>query len=150
MATLNLRILPAKPLKDGRHKIRVMLSHNSAATYIPTDCIIDSPNQFKDGKVKGRPDADRMNVKLRNLLNYYQDIIDGIAYVNNYSCSELRELLVRKQNHNNAKFSDAMNAYLKELKEFVSGLQGRDMFKKPQRQFDALDNVDLKTLIEKY
>lgn len=114
---MNLRILPAKPLKDGRHKIRVMLSHNSAATYIPTDCIIDSPNQFKDGKVKGRPDADRMNVKLRNLLNYYQDIIDGIAHVNNYSCSELRELLVRKQNHDNAKFSDAMNAYLKELKE---------------------------------
>lgn len=117
MATLNLRILPAKPLKDGRHKIRVMLSHNSAATYIPTDCIIDNPNQFRDGKVRGRPDADRMNVKLRSLLNYYQDIIDGIAYVNNYSCSELREILVRKQNHDNAKFSDAMNAYLEELKE---------------------------------
>ena len=117
MATLNLRILPAKPLKDGRHKIRIMLSHNSAATYIPTDCIIDNPNQFKDGKVKGRQDADRMNVRLRNLLNYYQDIIDGIAHVNNYSCSELRELLVRKQNHDNAKFSDAMNEYLKELAE---------------------------------
>lgn len=117
MATLNLRILPAKPLKDGRHKIRIMLSHNSAATYIPTDCIIDNPNQFKNGKVKGRQDADRMNVRLRNLLNYYQDIIDGIAHVNNYSCSELRELLVRKQNHDNAKFSDAMNEYLKELAE---------------------------------
>ena len=46
MAQLNLRILPAKVLKDGKHKIRIMLSHNSAATYIPTDCIIDDIPEF--------------------------------------------------------------------------------------------------------
>lgn len=117
MAQLNLRILPAKVLKDGKHKIRIMLSHNSAATYIPTDCIIDDMSQFRNGQVKGRPDADRMNVKLRKLLNYYQDIIDNIAYINNYSCVELREILVKKNTHDNAKFSDAMSAYLNELKE---------------------------------
>lgn len=117
MAQLNLRILPAKVLKDGKHKIRIMLSHNSAATYIPTDCIIDDMSQFRNGQVKGRPDADRMNVKLRKLLNYYQDIIDNIAYINNYSCVELREILVKKKTHDNAKFSDAMSAYLDELKE---------------------------------
>lgn len=117
MAQLNLRILPAKVLKDGKHKIRIMLSHNSAATYIPTDCIIDDMSQFRNGQVKGRPDADMMNVKLRKLLNYYQDIIDNIAYINNYSCVELREILVKKKTHDNAKFSDAMSAYLDELKE---------------------------------
>lgn len=117
MAQLNLRILPAKVLKDGKHKIRIMLSHNSAATYIPTDCIIDDMSQFRNGQVKGRPDADRMNVKLRKLLNYYQDIIDNIAYINNYSCVELREILVKKKTHDNAKFSDAMSAYLDDLKE---------------------------------
>lgn len=117
MTLLSLRILPAKELKNGKHKIRIMLSHNSAATYIPTDCIIDDVSQFKNGQVKGRPDADKMNVKLRKLLNYYQDIIDNITYINNYSCSELRELLVRKKDHANAKFSDAMTAYLEELKE---------------------------------
>ena len=117
MATLNLRILPAKKLSNGKHKIRIMLSHNSAATYITTDCIIDRPEQLKDGKVKGHPDADRINAKLRKLMNFYQDIIDGIMNINGYSCSELRELLVRKHNHDNAKFSDAMNAYLEELKE---------------------------------
>lgn len=117
MAQLNLRILPAKVLKDGKHKIRIMLSHNSAATYIPTDCIIDDMSQFRNGQVKGRPDADKMNVKLRKLLNYYQEIIDNIAYINNYSCVELREILVKKKTHDNAKFSDAMSAYLDELKE---------------------------------
>lgn len=117
MATLKLRIVPTKVLTDGRHKVRIALAHNSDTRYIPTDCIIDDLSQFKGGQVTGRTDADRMNVKLRTLMNFYQDKIDQIAYINNYSCSELRELLVRKHNYDNAKFSDAMEAYLEELKE---------------------------------
>ena len=117
MATLKLRIVPTKILIDGRHKIRIVVSHNSETRYIPTDCIIDNEDQFKEGQVINRPDADKMNVKLRNLLNYYQEIIDHINYISNYSCSELREILVRKQNHDNSKFSDAMKVYIEELKE---------------------------------
>ena len=117
MATLKLRIVPTKVLVSGKHKVRIMLSHNSDVRYIPTDCIIDNEGQFQDGQVINRPDSDRMNVKLRNLLNYYQELIDNIAYVKNYSCTELRELLIRKQNYHNAKFSDAMSVYLEELKE---------------------------------
>lgn len=117
MATLKLTIVPAKRLIDGRHKIRVSLAHNSETRYIPTDCIIDNESEFRDGMVIGRPDASSMNVRLRNILNYYQDIIDHTSFISGYSCSELRELLVRKKDYNNAKFSDAMSAYLEELKE---------------------------------
>ena len=117
MATLKLTIVPAKKLIDGRHKIRVSLAHNSETRYIPTECIIDDESEFKDGMVIGRSDASGMNVKLRNLLNYYQDIIDHTSFISGYSCSELRELLVRKKDYNNAKFSDAMSTYLEELKE---------------------------------
>ena len=117
MATLKLTIVPAKKLIDGRHKIRVSLAHNSETRYIPTECIIDDESEFKDGIVIGRSDASGMNVKLRNLLNYYQDIIDHTSFISGYSCSELRELLVRKKDYNNAKFSDAMSTYLEELKE---------------------------------
>ena len=117
MATLKLRIVPAKKLIDGRHKIRISLAHNSETRYIPTDCIINDESEFKDGMVIGRSDASTMNVKLRNLLNYYQDIIDHTSFISGYSCSELREILVRKRDYNNAKFSDAMTEYLEELKE---------------------------------
>lgn len=117
MATLKLRIVPAKALIDGRHKVRISISHNSDTRYIPTDCIIDDESQFADGQVIGRPDANRMNVKLRTLLNMYQERMDSISYIENYSCAELRELLIRKKNYDNAKFSDAVSAYLEELRE---------------------------------
>lgn len=47
MATLKLRIVPAKKLIDGRHKIRISLAHNSETRYIPTDCIINDESEFK-------------------------------------------------------------------------------------------------------
>ncbi len=58
-----------------------------------------------------------MNVKLRTLLNHYQNVIDSIYDIDIYSCSELREILVRKKDHTHAKLSSAMNDYLAELAE---------------------------------
>lgn len=55
MATLKLRIVPTKILIDGRHKIRIVVSHNSETRYIPTDCIINNEDQFKEGQVINRP-----------------------------------------------------------------------------------------------
>lgn len=117
MAILKLTIVPAKVLTDGKHKIRVSLAHNSGTRYIPTDCIVDSMSQFRDGQVVNHPEAAAMNVKLRNLLNHYQKVIDSIYDVHAYSCSELRELLIKKKDYTNVKFSDAANEYLSELAE---------------------------------
>lgn len=116
MATLKLVIVPAKRLVNGKHKIRVALTHNSNTRYIPTDVIV-SDGEFKDGMIVNRDDASHLNVKLRNILNYYQSIIDNTLQINSYTCSEVIKLLLKEHKCSNAKFSDAMNEYLKELKE---------------------------------
>lgn len=116
MATLKLVIVPAKRLVNGKHKIRVALSHNSNTRYIPTDVII-SDGEFKDGMVVNRDDASHLNVKLRNILNYYQNIIDETMQLGSYTCSEVIKLLLKEHRYSNAKFSDAMKEYLEELKE---------------------------------
>lgn len=116
MATLKLVIVPAKRLVNGKHKIRVALSHNSNTRYIPTDVII-SDGEFKDGMVVNRDDASHLNVKLRNILNYYQNIIDETMQLGSYTCSEVIKLLIKEHRYSNAKFSDAMKEYLEELKE---------------------------------
>lgn len=116
MATLKLVIVPAKRLVNGKHKIRVALSHNSNTRYIPTDVII-SDGEFKDGMVVNRDDANHLNVKLRNILNYYQNIIDETMQLGSYTCSEVIKLLLKEHRYSNAKFSDAMKEYLEELKE---------------------------------
>lgn len=116
MATLKLVIVPAKRLVNGKHKIRVALSHNSNTRYIPTDVII-SDGEFKDGMVVNRDDASHLNVKLRNILNYYQSIIDETMQLGSYTCSEVIKLLLKEHRYSNAKFSDAMKEYLEELQE---------------------------------
>lgn len=40
MANFSLVIVPAKVLTGGKHKVRVMVSHNGQTRYIPTDIII--------------------------------------------------------------------------------------------------------------
>lgn len=117
MATLKLCILPGKILISGKHKIRISLSHNSGTRYIPTNCIIDNLSQLREGQVVNHPEASAMNVKLRTILNHYQQVIDSIYDIDVYSCSELKEILVKKKNHTHAKLSTVMNEYLAELAE---------------------------------
>lgn len=117
MATLKLCIVPAKILKSGKHKIRISLSHNSGTRYIPTNCIVDNLSQFRNGQVVNHPEASAMNVKLRSLLNHYQNAIDCIYDIDVYSCSELKEILIKKKDHTHAKLSTVMNEYLDELAE---------------------------------
>ena len=117
MATLKLCIVPAKILKSGKHKIRISLSHNSGTRYMPTNCIVDNLSQLRNGQVVNHPEASAMNVKLRSLLNHYQNAIDCIYDIDVYSCSELKEILIKKKDHTHAKLSTVMNEYLGELAE---------------------------------
>lgn len=78
MPTLKLAIVPAKILSDGKHKVRISVSHNSQTRYIPTDCIIDDLSQFKEGQIVNRSDASYMNMKLRKKLIFYQETLDNI------------------------------------------------------------------------
>lgn len=117
MATLKLCIVPAKVLIDGRHKVRISVAHNSDTRYILTDCIIDNISQFKDGQVVNHPQAAKMNMKLRTLMNHYQDTIDSMYDADIYSCSDLVQIMKRKKNYNNVKFSVAMETYTSNLAE---------------------------------
>ena len=87
-----------------------------------------------------------LRAKRTNISKRLQEIKATQAKIQDEMDAEYRRRVARAEKVENAVYG----ADQKELSEFVSGLQGRDMFKKPQRQFDALDNVDLKTLIEKY
>lgn len=89
MANLRAIILPAKVLKGGKHKIRIAVSHNAKTRYIVTNIIIDSDKEFKDGQVVKCPDASIKNVKLRGLLDKYQEALDNLLFIESLSCEEL-------------------------------------------------------------
>lgn len=93
MATINAVILPAKAGKDGKHKIRISIAHNGTTRYIATSIILDSVNEFKKGSIVKRPDAAFLNTKLRSKLQYYQELIDELGFVDGFSCSELINMM---------------------------------------------------------
>ena len=64
MATLSLTVVPGKALKDGKHKVRIAVAHNSQTRYILTDVIINSTKEWKNGKVVKRGDSTYLNSKL--------------------------------------------------------------------------------------
>lgn len=118
MATIKLVILPHATLKDGSNKIRIAVNHQGITRYIPTHYKVDSPSQFRDGQVLNRPDAHTMNIKLRNLLNDYEERLYNISSLHLYSCTQLKELL-----HNGSKpdtpltFQAVCNEYISELRQ---------------------------------
>lgn len=89
MASLSIVIVPAKVLKDGRHKVRISVAHNGETRYIVTDIIIDSAREFKNGFVVKRADAAYLNMKLQGMVMEYREQIDSLGYVDGLTCSEL-------------------------------------------------------------
>lgn len=94
MATLKLIIVPAKVLKDGKHKIRIAVSHKQDTRYIVTRHKVDNEKQFKGGLVTGRPDAAKINQKLQQELSRYFDALDRIDPTP-FTCPDLRDYLIR-------------------------------------------------------
>ncbi len=116
MATLKLTLFKAKVLKDGRHKIRVAVCHKHETCYIVTNFIIDNESQFRNGQVVKRPDAALMNKKLRNLLNEYQEILDGIRNQALYDCRQIKNIILQSYRKNDdPTFKDVSTDYIKEL-----------------------------------
>ena len=116
MATLKLTIFKAKVLKDGRHKIRIAVCHHQETSYIVTRFIIDNLSQFKNGQVVKRQDAATINMKLRNMLNEYQEKLDNIKNVEMYSCTQLKAILTGAGNAQTAPtFQAVANEYIEQL-----------------------------------
>lgn len=94
MAIINACILASKTIKGGKNKVRISIAHNGQTRYIPTNIIIDSNKEFRNGAVVRRPDAAILNAKIRRILQRYQAILDELEYVNGLTCPELVCLLL--------------------------------------------------------
>lgn len=110
MTTLKLAVVPAKVLKSGKHKIRIAIGHKQETRYLVTRFVIDSPSQFRDGQVVDAPYASHINMKLRNLLNTYQEALDKIN-TNSYTCSQIAEYLSNYR-EGTCTFTDIANEYI--------------------------------------
>ncbi len=110
MTTLKLAVVPAKVLKSGKHKIRIAIGHKQETRYLVTRFVIDSPSQFRDGQVVDAPYASHINMKLRNLLNTYQEALDKIN-TNSYTCSQITEYLSNYR-EGTCPFTDIANEYI--------------------------------------
>ena len=112
MAQIKAVIVPAKALAGGKHKIRISISHNSKTRYIPTNIIIDSEREFRNGQITRRPDAAYLNVQLRKLLGKYQEAVDNIGYIDGLSCSEVVQLIKSGGTDEHKTIRQLLNEYL--------------------------------------
>lgn len=73
MATFFIIIVPALILKDGKHKIRIAMTHNGQTRYIATNITIDSIKGFKSGRIVKRNDKDILNLQLKKICDQYEE-----------------------------------------------------------------------------
>lgn len=134
---INIRpvILPAKPLSNGKHRIRIAVSHNSSTRYIPTELVIDSPKQFRGGFVVNRADASYMNTKIAKLVSTYREACDEIPYATALSCSELISAIKTEQQN---RFHTLKSVY----EELVASRSIKDSTASVYRtQFTCITNI---------
>lgn len=93
MTTIKLAVLRHTRAKDGSYKIRISIGHKSETHYIVTKYRVLSLANFVNGVVVGQSDAKAINIKLRQLLNEYDDRLERIPNPSDYTCEELRNLL---------------------------------------------------------
>ena len=93
MATIKLAILKHTQAKDGSYKIRISVGHKQETHYIITRYKVLSWANFRNGVVVNQPDANYINVKLRQLLNDYDTRLDSIPNLSDLSCGQLRDML---------------------------------------------------------
>ena len=103
---------------NGKHKIRIALSHNLATRYIPTNIIIDAENEFKNGKVVKRPDKDILNAQLKKIYDMYYERCMKIEYANTLTCTQLIKMITKPiTGERNRKFEDIVEEFLSQIDE---------------------------------
>lgn len=93
MTTIKLAVLRHTKAKDGTYKIRISIGHKSETHYIVTRYKVNSLANFKDGIVINQSDSKQLNIKLRQLLNEYDERLERIPQAGALSCEQLRNLL---------------------------------------------------------
>jgi site-specific recombinase XerD len=118
MPKLKLTVLKSAQQKDGTNKIRIAINHQGKTAHLVTRYAIDSPKQWKNGKVVGRPDAANMNLQLSVMLHNVQVMLDNINHVECYTCVQIRRLLNAKKERAEAipTFQYVAEKYIAELR----------------------------------
>lgn len=118
MATIKLAVLKHTKAKNGSYKIRISVGHRSETHYIVTPYSVNAFSQFDNGIVVRVPNAHEINIKLRNLLNDYEERLQRIDSPDDYTCKELRDLLKSMCSHSSkVTFKQVSEHYQKELTE---------------------------------
>lgn len=118
MATIKLAVLKHTKSKDGSYKIRISIGHRSETHYIVTPYSVNALSEFDNGIVVRVPNAHEINIKLRNLLNDYEERLERIDSSEDYTCKELRDLLKSMRTHSSkVTFKQVSEQYQKELIE---------------------------------
>ncbi|MCS2366471.1 site-specific integrase [Bacteroides caccae] len=118
MATFSVVILPAKKMANDKHKIRIMVSHNSQTRYIVTDIVIDSTSEFKNGKVIRRPDKDMLNIQIKKLCDMYFERYMKLEYADSLTCTQLIKMLSNPlTGERHRKFEDVVDEFLSQIDE---------------------------------
>lgn len=118
MATIKLAVLKHTKSKDGSYKIRISIGHRSETHYIVTPYSVNALSEFDNGIVVRVPNAHEINIKLRNLLNDYEERLERINSPEYYTCKELRDLLKSMRTHSSkVTFKQVSEQYQKELIE---------------------------------
>ena len=135
MAQFSIVVLPAKRLKDGRHKIRIAVSHASETRYIVTNYLVDSPDEISGNQVVGRGDAGYINVQLRKRLNELQEIYDGLDDPDIFTCSQLVDILKRKGGAGHKLFEEVHAEYT-DLLEQKGQLSSAKLYRLSKDRFE--------------
>ena len=118
MANLFITIVPTKVLANGQHKIRIAVSHNWDTRYIPTNIVIDSLNEFKNGKIVKRSDKELLNAKLKRIYDTYYERYESIEYADSLTCTQLVKIITSPINgEQHRKFEDIVEEFLSQIDE---------------------------------
>ena len=118
MANLFITIVPTKVLANGQHKIRIAVSHNWDTRYIPTSIVIDSLNEFKNGKIVERSDKELLNAKLKRIYDTYYERCESIEYADSLTCTQLVKIITSPINgEQHRKFEDIVEEFLSQIDE---------------------------------
>lgn len=116
MATFSVVILPAKKMANNKHKIRIMVSHNSQTRYIVTDITLNSIDELKNGRVVKRDDKDILNLKIKKLFDMYFGRYMEIETADALTCTQLIKMISKPLlGEKHRKVEDVVDEYLSQI-----------------------------------
>lgn len=97
MITISPTIRKAKPNADGTYNIKIAIRTNGTEAYMATKYNIESSNQFVGGRVVRHSNAKFLNVKISELLDQYDEIIEPLENFD-LSAKEVKSYIEKESN----------------------------------------------------